>query len=83
MGNEEKMIGYGTVVKAERNGFIVEVTDMGEGEDRSRLPKPLPVHCYVSGKIRKNYIRVVPGDHVKVELSSYDLTKGRITFREK
>lgn len=38
---------------------------------------------HVSGKLRMNYIRIVPGDKVKVELSSYDLTKGRITWRVK
>ena len=35
---------------------------------------------HISGKMRKNYIRLVPGDRVKVELSPYDLTRGRITF---
>ena len=38
---------------------------------------------HVSGKLRMNYIRIVPGDKVKVELSSYDLSKGRITWRVK
>ena len=36
---------------------------------------------HISGRMRKNYIRIVKGDYVKVELSPYDLTKGRITFR--
>ena len=39
--------------------------------------------AHMSGKMRKNYIRLVPGDKVKVELTPYDLTKGRITFRQK
>jgi len=39
------------------------------------------VHAYISGKIRKNFIRVLPGDRVLVELSPYDLTRGRITYR--
>ncbi len=38
--------------------------------------------AHVAGKMRKNYIRLVPGDRVKVELTPYDLTKGRITYRE-
>ena len=38
---------------------------------------------YISGKMRMNYIRILPGDKVTVEISPYDLTKGRITFREK
>lgn len=36
---------------------------------------------HISGKMRKHYIRILPGDKVKVELSPYDLTRGRITFR--
>ena len=39
--------------------------------------------AHVSGKIRKNFIRILPGDKVKVELSPYDLTRGRITYRSK
>jgi translation initiation factor IF-1 len=39
--------------------------------------------AHISGKMRKNYIRLVPGDVVEVELTPYDLTKGRITFRLK
>jgi len=38
---------------------------------------------HISGKLRTNYIRILPGDKVKVELSPYDLTKGRITWRSK
>ena len=41
------------------------------------------VLSHVSGKLRMNYIRIVPGDKVKLELSPYDLTKGRITWRVK
>lgn len=41
------------------------------------------VMCHLSGKMRKNYIKVLPGDQVTVELSPYDLTKGRITYRKK
>ena len=41
------------------------------------------VLAHVSGKLRMNYIRIVPGDKVKLELSPYDLTKGRITWRVK
>ena len=39
--------------------------------------------AHVSGKIRMHYIRILPGDHVKEEISPYDLTRGRITFRQK
>jgi translation initiation factor IF-1 len=39
------------------------------------------VTAHIGGKMRKHYIRIIPGDRVKVELSPYDLTRGRITFR--
>ena len=39
--------------------------------------------AHVAGKMRKHFIRIVPGDRVRVELSPYDLTKGRITYRER
>jgi len=41
------------------------------------------VLCHISGKIRMNYIKIVPGDKVKVELNPYSLDKGRITYRYK
>ncbi|MDP2941288.1 MAG: translation initiation factor IF-1, partial [Candidatus Omnitrophota bacterium] len=41
------------------------------------------VLAHVSGKMRMNFIRILPGDRVKLELSPYDLTRGRITFRIK
>ena len=41
------------------------------------------VTAHISGKMRKNYIRILTGDIVKVELTPYDLSKGRITFRER
>ncbi|MCA9300221.1 MAG: translation initiation factor IF-1 [Phycisphaerales bacterium] len=50
---------------------------------RVRLPndQQTEILAYVSGKMRKNYIRILPGDTVTVELNPYDLTKGRITYR--
>ena len=41
------------------------------------------IDAHVSGKIRMNYIRILPGDRVTVDISPYDLTRGRITFRHK
>ncbi len=41
------------------------------------------IMAYVKGKLRMNYIRILPGDRVSLELSPYDLTKGRITYRHK
>lgn len=46
-----------------------------------QLPNEQEIIAYVSGKMRKHYIRILPGDTVTVELSPYDLTKGRITYR--
>jgi len=39
--------------------------------------------CYLSGKMRKNYIKILPGDRVKIEMTPYDLNKGRIVYRNK
>ena len=50
---------------------------------RVQLKNGHVVTAHISGKMRKNYIRIVPGDRVKVELSPYDLTRGRIIFRER
>jgi translation initiation factor IF-1 len=47
-----------------------------------KLPNGRVVLAHISGKMRKNFIRIVPGDAVTLELSPYDLTKARITFRE-
>lgn len=41
------------------------------------------VLAHISGKLRKNFIRILPGDNVTMEMSPYDLTKGRITWRDK
>ncbi|MDY0274071.1 MAG: translation initiation factor IF-1 [Desulfomicrobium sp.] len=48
-----------------------------------RLENGHQVLGHISGKMRKFYIRILPGDRVKVELSPYDLTRGRITYRFK
>lgn len=63
-----------------------------EGVVRESLPNTMfrveiqnghVILAHLSGKMRKNYIRIVPGDRVKIELSPYDLTRGRIIFRER
>ncbi len=48
-----------------------------------QLENVVEILAHVSGKIRMHYIKILPGDRVKVEMSPYDLTKGRITFRFK
>lgn len=50
---------------------------------RVKLDNGHIVLAHISGKMRKFYIRILPGDRVTVELSPYDLTRGRITYREK
>lgn len=49
---------------------------------RVRLPNDTEVLGYVSGKMRKHYIRILPGDTVTVEMTPYDLSKARITYRK-
>ena len=49
---------------------------------RVELEKGHVITAHISGKMRKNYIKILKGDAVKVEVTPYDLTKGRITFRE-
>ena len=48
-----------------------------------KLPNEHIIMAHVSGKIRMNYIRILPGDRVTLEISPYDLTRGRITYRHK
>ena len=74
MGGKQKEEGIlmdGTVLESLRNAMF-----------RVRLETGQEVLAHVSGKIRKFFIRVLPGDAVTVELSPYDLTRGRITHRK-
>lgn len=48
-----------------------------------KLPNGHIIMAHISGKLRMNYIRILPGDRVTVEMTVYDLTKGRITWRAK
>lgn len=50
---------------------------------RVKLPNERVVLCHLSGKMRINFIRIMPGDRVKMEMTPYDPTKGRITYRVK
>ncbi|HXC52482.1 MAG: translation initiation factor IF-1 [Candidatus Binatia bacterium] len=65
----------------EVNGEVVE--SLPNAFFRVKLENDHTVLAHISGKMRKYYIRILPGDKVKVELSPYDLTRGRITWREK
>ena len=62
----------GTVVEALPNAMF-----------KVKLENGHEILCHISGKLRMNYIKILPGDKVKVELSPYDLTRGRITWRAK
>lgn len=75
---EEEIEQEGVVVKCERGKFRVKLLN----EDGNQLEMD-PILCHLGGKMRKNYIRVVPGDKVKISISPYDLTKGRITYRHR
>ena len=50
---------------------------------RVRLENGHEILAHIAGKMRMHYIKIVPGDSVKVEMTPYDLTKGRITYRQK
>lgn len=50
---------------------------------RIKLPDGRIVLCHLSGKMRMHYIQILPGDRVKLEMTPYDLTKGRIVYRNK
>lgn len=68
--------------------FRVEVTTDEDpkklkGEKKEGTKPKHMVLAHLSGRMRKNYIRIVPGDIVRVEVSPYDLTKGRIVYRER
>ena len=65
----------------ELTGKVVEA--LPNTQFRVELENGHIIVAHMSGKMRKNYIRLVPGDRVEVELTPYDLTKGRISFRLK
>ena len=65
----------------EQDGTIVEA--LSNAQFRVELENGHQIICHISGKIRMHYIKILPGDKVRVEMSIYDLTKGRIAFRYK
>lgn len=62
----------GTVIESQPNALF-----------KVKLENGHEILAHISGKIRMHYIRILPGDKVRVEMSPYDLTKGRITWRDK
>ena len=68
--------------KEEKISLDAEVTEaLPDARLKVKLANGQEIMAYVSGKMRKFFIRILPGDKVTVELSPYDMTKGRITFR--
>lgn len=63
----------------EINGTVLEA--LSNANFKVELENEHVITCFLSGKMRMNYIKVIPGDRVTVELSPYDLTKGRISKR--
>ena len=72
MAKEEKIEVEGTILEALPNAMFRVEMDGGH-----------KILAHISGKMRMHYIKILPGDKVKVELSPYDLTRGRITYRAK
>ncbi len=70
--DDDKLVVEGTVVEA-----------LPGTQFKVRLENGHDILAYLSGKMRKFYIRILLGDRVKVEMSPYDLTRGRITFRHR
>jgi translation initiation factor IF-1 len=65
----------------EQDGTIIEA--LSNAMFRVELENEHVIIAHISGKMRMNYIKILPGDRVKVEMSPYDLSKGRITYRYK
>ena len=65
----------------EIEGVVVE--SLPNAQFRVELPNGHQLLAHISGKLRMNFIRILPGDKVSLEMSQYDLTKGRITWRSK
>lgn len=72
MAKEDSIEMMGTVIESLPNTTF-----------KVQLENDLVITARISGRMRKNYIRILTGDRVRVELTPYDLTKGRITYREK
>ena len=72
MGKQPLIKQDGTIIEALSNAMF-----------KVKLENGHEILATISGKMRMNYIKILPGDKVKVEMSPYDLTKGRITYRYK
>ena len=70
-------------VRRDRLEFEGEVIDANKGKFKVRVTDNYIVLCSLSGKIRQNSVKILMGDKVKIEVSEYDTTQGRITYRIK
>lgn len=68
-------------ISIEQDGTVTE--SLGNAMFRVELENGHIITAHISGKMRMHYIKILPGDRVKLEMSPYDLTKGRIIFRYK
>jgi len=75
---EEEVELEGVVRDAQKNQFVIELDDSQNQEGEK-----YKVSAYLAGKLRKNRIKVVVGDRVRVAVSPYDMSRGRITYRMK
>jgi translation initiation factor IF-1 len=71
VSKEEPLVIQGTITEVLPNTMF-----------RVTLPNGQKVLAHISGKMRKNFIRIIPGDKVEIEISPYDMSKARIVFRE-
>jgi translation initiation factor IF-1 len=71
MGNRDRLEFEGEVIEANKGKFTVKVNET------------MTVMCTLSGKIRLNTVKILIGDRVKIEVSEYDTSQGRITYRNK
>lgn len=72
MSKKDSIEVYGIVLEALPNAMF-----------KVKLENDFEVLAHISGKMRMNFIRILPGDRVRIELSPYDLSRGRITWRDK
>lgn len=75
MTKDDAIVLEAVVLKALPNAMFLVEADLGSGKHE--------VLAHVSGKMRKNFIRILPGDRVTVEVSPYDPKRGRITYRQR
>ncbi len=86
MGRPVPIIKELTLAKAKEDAIVLEGTileSLPNAMFRVELENGHNVLAHISGKMRMHYIRILPGDKVQVELTPYDLTRGRITYRFK